>query len=80
MKVCTKVNNLKEDVVAFQWITFLSHHFNKGDKKIIWTIDFFSSNLQNNVSHGRDFSYFSAVCPAPHPPGSDFEMFIIEQK
>lgn len=53
--------------VIFQPPTFLSHYFDESGKKIILTIDLFSSNLdlQNNVSHSRGFAYISGGPPLP---------------
>lgn len=59
--------------------TFLYHHFDMDDKKITSKIDCFSSKLrrcQNKISHNNVFSY---LFPYPIPPGSNFEIFIIEK-
>lgn len=55
---------------VFLGINSMFPHFNKGGKNIIWTIDLLMSNildLQNDLSHHKDFSYFSGVVPIPSP-------------
>lgn len=60
-------------ILNFFSTTYLfRHYFIKGGKKIILTVDIFSTNLElkHDVSHHMDFSYFSweGGCSLPDHP------------